>query len=218
MTLDEGNVPMTKDRSNAMMLGALGALSGAVAWALINLTDVIGLRFNWILFEGGINGFEALIELSALRLFPGLVFGLIIGVLLHRRGKVEGLRAAGYVAAAGLSYLCAFHAAYCVYDNFFSSEWDVVGYVISGIPAGFVGSLLLGLMTMLLLRAPGRLVLQLPVLVGGAAGALLGFLALRSFNSGWGFLTFFVLWQGAYAASLAPLLRAAPISGPSSSH
>jgi hypothetical protein len=42
--------------------------------------------------------------------------------------------------------------------------------------------------------------------LGTLAGALL---VLGSFDShnGWGFLPFFALWQGIYAASLAPLLR-----------
>jgi hypothetical protein len=50
------------------------------------------------------------------------------------------------------------------------------------------------------------LVLRVPVVVGTIAGALLGLGTLDNHN-GWGFVAFFVLWQGAYEASLAPLLR-----------
>jgi hypothetical protein len=217
MTLDEGSVPMTKDRSNVMTLGALGMLSGAVAWALVFLPGVVGLRVWWTVFRVA-NLSPDWVILSPLSLFPGLVFGFVVGVLLHRRGKVCGVRLAEYVAAAGAVYFCAFHVAWNVYPAFSLTDKDVVGYVISGIAAGIVGSLLLGLMTMLLLQSPGRQVLQLPVLVGGAAGALLGLVAHDHSRWGWTYLAFFVLWQGAYAASLAPLLRPAAISQQGLSH
>jgi hypothetical protein len=198
---------MTTDRSNAMTLGALGMLSGSVAWALINFADVVGLRFEWIHFHDPV-------EFAAVTLYPGLVFGLVIGFVLNRRGKVQGLRQVGYLAAATLAYFCAIHVAIHfaihVAKIFFPPPHnDVASSVISGIAAGLVGSLLLGLMTMLLLRAPGRLVLQRPVLVGGAVGALLGLIPLEHNDWCWSCLALFVLWQGAYAASLAPLLRQA---------
>jgi hypothetical protein len=215
MTLDEASVPVTTNRSNVMTLAAFGTLSGATAWALIHLIDVVGSWFGWSEFE--------LVDLflDALQLFPGLVFGLVIGALLHRRGKVEGLRQVGYVAASGLAYFCAVLVASHVKNTLFSPSilrLHVVDLAISGIPGGLVGCLLLGLMTMLLLRAPGRLVLRWPVLVGGAAGALLGLLALEHDDWDLGLLAFFVLWQGAYAASLAPLLRPAAISQQGLSH
>lgn len=196
-------MPMTEDRSNSMTLAALGMFSGAAAWALVNFTSDTGLRFEWTLFHGAIVFYPASV-------FPGLVFGLIIGVPLRRRGKVDGLRQLGFAAAAAFAYFCAFHVAFHVSDTFSPGDplGDFVGLAASGIPAGLVGSLVLGLSMRLLFRAPSRLVLRLPVLVGGAAGALLGLIEYDRT-----LLAFFVLWQGAYAASLAPLLRRAPIPG-----
>jgi hypothetical protein len=153
--------------------------------------------------------------LGPLSLFPGLVFGIAIGLLLHHRGKVEGLRYAGYVAAAGFAYFCAFQVAFDVDQTFFpffpgARGEALVGLVVSGILAGLVGSILLGLVTMRLLRVPARVVLRWSPGVGGAAGALLGITTDDHTEWAWPCLAFFVLWQGAYAASLAPLLRPAP--------
>ncbi len=193
----EGILPRPGDRANMAMLGMLGMLSGAASWALIDFSDQMNLNFQ----------FEGLgLLLLPIGVYPGLVFGLIVGALLHFRAKATWLRAAGYVFAAGLSYAGAFHVAFYIVANGFSGEETFLAYLVGGIPAGLAGSLLLGLLTKALLRAPGRLVLRGPVAIGTAAGALLGFASFDSHN-GWGFLTFFVLWQGAYGASLAPLLR-----------
>ena len=185
---------MTEDRSNAIALGALGMLSGAAAWAFVNFASMVrGTEF------------------TALSVAPGLVFGLAIGLLLHHRRKVGGIRYVGYVAAAGLAYFCAYHVAFYVDQTFFTwgfpSGEVVVGFVVSGILAGLVGGLLLGLVTIRLLHVPARVALRWSVGVGGAAGALLGITTHDNTEWGWTYLAFFVLWQGAYAASLAPLLR-----------
>jgi hypothetical protein len=82
-----------------------------------------------------------------------------------------------------------------------------VTITVSGIPAGLAGSLVLGVLARALLQVPARLVLRRPVIVGTLAGALLGLGSIDDHN-GLGFLAFFVLWQGAYGASLAPMLQA----------
>jgi hypothetical protein len=72
------------------------------------------------------------------------------------------------------------------------------------------GSLLLGFFTQALLDAAGR-DLRPSIVVGTAAGALLPLLT-------WGLgggpemgpFAFFALWQGAYGASLVPLIKTAP--------
>jgi len=196
---------MTEDRSNAALLGAPGILSGTVSWALSEYAR----GFNDIEWDG--------LLLSPLGVYPGLVFGLIIGFVFRRRGKIDGRRQVGYVLAAALAYFCAFHVALHVADHV---EINLPGYgddptksivaiAISGIPTGIVGSVLLGCMTTFLLRVSGRSVLRLPVLVGGAAGVLLGITAIKP-SSDYGVGFFFAIWQGVYAASLAPLLRGTP--------
>jgi hypothetical protein len=196
---------MTDGRSDTAILCALGALSGAVAWALISSAGESGLPLAWSFFDGAV-------ELSPLSLLPGLVFGVIIGALLHRRGKASRSTHVWYVIAAGFAYFCAVHVAVRIPMYFpdalnFGESSDLI---VSGIFAGLAGSFLLGAFTMRLLNAPGRLLLWVPLLVGTAAGALLGLTKHDHSRWGWTFLAFFVLWQGAYAASLAPLLRALP--------
>ena len=190
-------VPGPGDRSHAAKLAVLGMISGALSWALIDFSDRMDLKFQ----------FEGLgLLLLPVSIYPGLVFGLIVGALLRLRAKATWLRAAGYVFAAGLGYACAFHVAFYIVANGFGGDEAPLAYIVGGIPAGLAGSLVLGLSTKALLGVPGRLVLRRPVAIGTAAGALLGLAGLDSHN-GWGFLAFFVLWQGAYGASLAPLLR-----------
>ena len=89
-------MPTTVDRSNAITLGSLGMLSGAVAWALIVLVTLINPSFESPRWNG--------IIFNQISLLPGLVFGSLIGLLLNRRNGLEWRRHLGYVLAAGLAY------------------------------------------------------------------------------------------------------------------
>jgi hypothetical protein len=97
----------------------------------------------------------------------------------------------------------------------------VIGFSFMGLLAGFFGSWLLGMATAFLIRAPNRLVLSTPIVVGTAAGALFPLISyedalrwgplkmhLLSHYLPHGFSVFLVLWQAAYAASLVSLLHA----------
>jgi hypothetical protein len=188
---------LTEDQSNAGRLGTLGLLSGGVSWALIVIVSVGYPSFESPSWNGLI--------FSQLSILPGLVFGAIVGVSLRCRGWRGWL---GYVFAAGLAYYCAFHVAYHLFgilDNALRSVG--ASLIIAGIPAGLTGSFLLGLMTTQVFRAPRSFVLRRPVLIGGAVGALLWLAQVEQPPWAWGYLPLFALWQGAYAASLAPLLR-----------
>ena len=187
------------DLLNAVKLAMLGMVSGALSWWLIDLSDRSRLKFDLESFG---------IILMPISIYPGLVFGLFLGAFLRYRAKVTWLRGIGYVLAACLGYLAAFHVAFYIVTNKFNDESGALAYTVSGVPAGLAGSLLLGFLTKFLLEVPGRSTMGLPVAVGTVAGALL---ALGNFgDGGWGFLAFFILWQGAYCASLVPLLRAVP--------
>ena len=192
----EGFVPVRADLPNAAKLAVVGAVSGVIAWVIIDASDSGSLKFD--VEDYGI-------MLMPIAVYPGLVFGLLAGVYLRYRIRISGLRTIGYVLAAGLGYFAAFHVAFYIINAESDEQGAVVVNIISGVAAGFAGSLLLGLLSKFLLRMPARLVMGLPLLVGTASGA---FLALTSFDhNGWTFLAFFVLWQAAYGASLAPLLR-----------
>ena len=190
-------LPAPDDRLTAAKLAVLGMISGAVSWVLVDFSDQLDLSFD--------------IESTGLlflpiSIYPGLVFGLVFATLLHLWAKVLWLRAIGFVFAAGLAYLAAFHVAFHIIADGFSSADTSLPYIVGGIRGGLAGSLVLGLLTKFLLQVPARLVLRRPVVVGAIAGALLGLASFEDHN-GWGFFAFFVLWQGIYAASLASLMR-----------
>ena len=192
----KGFVPVRADLPNAAKLAVLGAIAGALSWLIVDASDSGSLKFDY-------EGYGVM--LLPIAVYPGLVFGLLVGAYLRYRTRISWLRAIGYVLAAGLGYFGAFHVAFYIINSESNDQGGVLTYIVSGVPAGLVGSLLLGLATKYLLRVPARLAMGLPLAVGTVGGALL---ALANFDDRWGFLAFFVLWQAAYGASLAPLLRA----------
>ena len=207
------NVAMTSDRSNSMTLGALGMLSGAVAWALVNLAHGFGLTLS--LTGRGVNWFVLLYPSAVI---PGLVFGLIIGSLLRRRCRAVGWRLVGYVVAAALAFFGAIHASVYFEVGFFGTlpygSPDANELAMTGFVGGLVWSLLLGLASIPLLRAPARVVLGLPVVIASAFGVLPGIVLYHLDHYGrgaWDWISFvlFAFGPGAYASSLAPVLRPA---------
>lgn len=193
------------------LLSAIGgAVSGSVAWGLLALLDVLDSDFD--LTPHGHGGLPIITSLSTI---PGSVFGVLFGAaLLWLRGIGIG-RFLGYVLASALGYLAAFHAA------FFSvlrlgekggSDPGVLAWGVGGLLGGFAGSFVLGLASKFLLRVSVAETLARPVLTGTIAGLLLSLLSLDSGGNGVprSLLVFFALWQAAYAASSAPLLRAQP--------
>jgi hypothetical protein len=187
-------------RAGALTLGILGAVCGGISWALVNYADDLNLKFDEERFG---------VLLLPISVFPGIVFGLVIGSALAFWRHASILRGGGYAIASSVGYLAAFHATFYVLGNLgegsSSGGPSVVEFSISGLPGGLAGSVLLGLATKFLFPVPGYRALVRSIVIGTLAGALLG---LGSFDdhNGWGFLAFFVLWQGLYGASLAPLI------------
>ena len=190
-------IPPTPSRSTALKLAALGGVSGAVSWALVNYAEPLNIKFE---FEG------AGVMLLPVGVFPGVVFGILFALALVLGRHANPLRALGYVLASSLAYLAAFHVAFYILGNMqHDSDSSILPYVIAGVPAGCAGSTLLGIFTKLLLPLRGRTFFVRSVIVGTLAGALL-VLGMYDDHNGWGFLAFFVLWQAAYGACLAPLM------------
>jgi hypothetical protein len=192
----EGLVPVRADLPNAAKLAVIGAISGGLSWFLIDASDSGSLKFDLESYG---------IMVLPIAVYPGLIFGQLAGGYLRYRTGSSWLRAIGYVLGAGFAYFAAFHVAFYIINSVSDDGGQTLAYVISGVPAGLVGSLLLGLASKYLIRVRARLVMGLPLAVGTVGGALL---VLGNFADRWGFLAFFVLWQAAYGASLAPLLRA----------
>jgi hypothetical protein len=191
-----------KRQPDAARIGAIGVLCGIAAWAFVHIAMLLGVPSLTL----PVRGTE--IVLSPLSTIPGLLFGAVFAVLFRQRGKIPGGRKLGYIAAAALAYFVAFQIA----DNSYL-RWLVdidpaaIRLAASGVLAGIAGSCLLGIMTMWLLPAPARVVLLHSVPMGGLAGIVLAFIDFDHTDWSWSILLLFVVWQGSYAACLAPALR-----------
>ena len=182
-------------RAAMLKLGALGALSGAISWAILNFGEQWGIDFK---VEG--DG----ILLIPFSVFPGVVFGVLFAAVLVLARRTDALRGLGYILASSAGYVAAFHLAFNIISNMPHGGDSFIAYVVGGVPAGFLGSFLLGLAARFLFPLGGRTAFRQSIVVGALAGALL---CLGKFDdpNGLGWLAFFVLWQGLYGASLAPL-------------
>jgi hypothetical protein len=183
----------------------LGTVSGSLAWGVLVLFDALNIDF--ILMPH-----DDLPIVTPLSTIPGLSFGVLFGAALLRARAIGLGRFAVYALASGLGYLAAFHA------SFFSVLWlaqddhrdpGLLAWGAGGLLGGLAGSLVLGLASKFLLRTRAMRVLGLPVISGAIFGVLLVLMSFEPEGHGvpTGLLVFFALWQGAYAASLAPLLR-----------
>jgi hypothetical protein len=179
---------------------------------LIALLDALDIDFA--LMPRG----EMLI-VNALSTIPGVVFGAFFGAALWRARGIGVGRFLTYILASGLGYLAAFHASFLSvawiaswFDEGGQSEPGWMAWALAGALGGLAGSLLLGLASKFLLRARIAQVLVAPLMVGTTAGGLLLLLSfdIHSGSTPKSLLVFFALWQAAYAASSAPLLRDRP--------
>jgi hypothetical protein len=187
----------TRPLRRAAGLSARGAISGVLAWALIVGARKLGIP-NDELRPG------LLVSVAAIA--PGLVFGVMLGAYLVIERRLDAMRAVAYCLASGISYYAAFHVAY----HLLASEAlgrSLAAFSAAGVAAGLTGSALLALLSMPLLRG-GIARLRLSVVVGTLAGALLPVSAIEGFEIVPGLGAFFAIWQGAYAASLAPAIDA----------
>jgi hypothetical protein len=189
------------DRSNLATLGVLGMLSGGVAWGLIMLIGALSAQDSYLSKLKGGNE----IGIYEVRVLPGLIFGLVIGFLWHRRNMSSPRGVLGYALASTLAYFLAFEFALHTFDRWPGMS-ENLSLALSGIIAGLIGCCVLGIATAFLFRISYQSALGLPVLMGTAAGALL---PLINLDDAWGvsWLVFYVLWQGAYAASLVRLMQ-----------
>jgi hypothetical protein len=178
--------------ATARTLGVRGAIAGALAWLAIVVLDKLGIPA-----ASDVSGFQ----LGPLTLVPGLAFGVVVGMQLAVRGRLVA-----YVVASTLAYLLAYHVAY--YMGAIMRLDNILLLALDGVVAGLCGSMLLAFLTMALLRVDASAV-RLSVAIGGAAGVLLPLATMGDWRGvALGPLVFFVLWQAAYAASLAPVTDA----------
>lgn len=176
---------------------ALGALSGTLATLAIFVPQ-------WLNFydalEGNLRAGGMELSLSPLTLAPGLVFGLILGQALRRRGLMPGGRYAAYIAAAGLSYFVTVQVTLTILIDMLDN------IVLIGVAAGAIGAALLAAATAALIpdfrhRRP----MIAMILAGAVLGAALFFAISSEHFFGWFLL--FAPWQAGYAAAMATALE-----------
>lgn len=134
---------------------------------------------------------------------PGLIFGVVIGLALHRGRFLAPAGVAVFLAAAALFHAAAFYAAMFLLgpmERLFGHE-SPASYAAAGVIAGAIGGGLLARTSAFLMP-----VMRWPLLA--AAGAALGALLPIGNLPTIGPWVFYILWQAGYAASLAAALRA----------
>ncbi len=132
---------------------------------------------------------------------PGLVFGLIVGGALLRRGLAGPWVYAAYAVASSASCYAAIYFAVAVY-NAFNGNMLLIGFC-----AGLLGSACLTGVSALLFRFLRR---PAPCLLMLGAGCVLG--GLLALDEG---LVLFASWQAGYAAALAAAVPGTPrVEGP----
>ncbi len=184
---------MTERWRTMALWSALGALSGTIATLAIFVPQWLG--FDNAL-EGSLRAGGFQLSISPVSLAPGLVFGLIMGHALRRRGPVTAGRYAAYIAAAGLSYFVTVQITLNILIDLLDNVVTV------GVAAGAIGAALLAAATAALFpdfRQPRPVIAM--VLSGAALGAALFFAISMEQFVGW--LLLFAPWQAGYAAAMA---------------
>lgn len=173
---------------------ALGAVSGLCAtlstFVFAWIDDNFG-RPDDLMVGFGLGGLKFVF--MSLSIFPGLVFGLIAGFALRRRGLLGGWRYPAYVAASTLSYFGAF--------ELILNYLRTADMLEAGMIAGLFGAGLLTAASAVLIPVFRR---ARPCLIMIAAGTLLGaLLDFRAGNSFFNLLALLLPWQAGFAAAMA---------------
>lgn len=176
----------------------LGALSGLGATLSFHAFEWIGLFREKTIDLGSMHLLLKAVEvtISPLSLGPGLVFGLIVGYALRRRGLAGGWRYPAYAAAATLSYFAAVQLT--------------LGYLVDAVDNLFVDGMIAGLFGAGLLTALSAALMPVfrrvrPCVAMIVAGTVLGALLVTPIAGGefFGWLALFAPWQAGFAAAMA---------------
>ena len=175
----------------------LGALSGTLATLAIFIPRWLGF---YDALEANLTAFGFGFLISPLSVAPGLIFGLILGYALRRRGLAHDGIYAAYILAASLSYFVTVQLTI----NIIMALLDNTALI--GIVAGAIGAALLAGATAALIpdfrhRRPAMAM----ILAGAVLGAALFFSIESEQFFGWFLL--FAPWQAGYAAAMATALE-----------
>jgi len=165
----------------ARMFAALGSLSGCIVWILLYLHHLMvenpSREIDLPLIGPGHK-----LRFDDFSMLPGFVFGVVIGLALHRRRLVSAVQVTAYVAAAIVANFVATNLAYGIVVDA-DSKLDVTWI---GMIAGFAGAACLTLLSLPIFP----FCRQWRVGLADEIGTL-------------GFLILYGVWQAGYAAALA---------------
>jgi hypothetical protein len=147
---------------------------------------------------------------GAIYLFPGLVFGVVFGPLLHWRRRLSRSGAVLYALVAAVANAVA--VMLCVsalhpVDDLLPFDNLILDLAAAGIIAGAGGGALLSMFLAALDRGN---VDRLAIAVAAALGALTPLVIVFDYL---GVYAFYMIWQGGYAAAVAISVRVGPNQG-----
>jgi hypothetical protein len=186
-----------------LSFAACGALSGVAAGlscAFLRLGEADTIEIAGYCFGLKATSTSACQAIdSAFYLFPGLVFGLVIGPLLLWRGELRATGAIAYAAAATIANAVA--VLLCVslmhpLDDLLPFDNPILELALSGIIASIAGAVLLG--AALRLLKPG---IPRGATIAIAAGLGVVTPIVIMFDN-IGVVGFYIVWQTGYAVAL----------------
>ena len=175
---------MTATRRTARTIaiaGAVGAVSGLASYLLPTVIGALGIDASLSFVDW------------LLRLWPGIIFGVGVGLYFANMGVASSWRAAGFVPLDTAAWYAALWFAINGAKELgfpFTELWQL------GIASGLIGASLVALSALALFPLFRRWKFVAAMIVaGGAAGVLLG-----NGTDGLALAVLFVAWQGAVAA------------------
>src|SRR5262249_42751399 len=179
--------------------GMFGRASGCVAWAVLHLLALVEFHIEYVLPLQLFGLYD--LTFDDFSLVPGLVFGVVIGLALHRRRLTSLLQIGIYALAATASNFAAYNLATHLADfgGMLRLTWI-------RLLAGLLGPACLTVLSLPMFPfirhwRPCLLMLLAGLLLGGLLS-----IALRMGSFPFGLLALYGPWQAGYAAALGTTL------------
>lgn len=217
-TVQPGN-GAREDRRRVLILLFLGL--GAGSGVAAGLLDYSGIFFNYgEIYPVPFTDFEVFISSSII--FPGVFFGLAVGIALYVLGFVDTDRITSFVLATTLASIVAANTGYAVAEIAGLSDTTGEFWMLEAAVEGLVGTVIMATAAAVLFvwcRRPRRWVML--VAAGGAAGGLAAGLAFgwiedsafSEAGSGdiyWAWLAYMAIFYGAFGAALGAFVPTGP--------
>lgn len=212
-----------EDRRRALILLFLGLGAGSgVAAGLLDYSEIF---FNYgEIYAVPDTDFEFFISSSII--FPGVIFGLAVGIALYVLGFVDADKITSFTLATTLASIVAANTGYIVADIAGLSDTTGEFWMLEATVDGLVGAVIMATAAAALFvwyRQPRRWVML--VVAGGAAGGLGAWLAFGWIEDSafseygsddvyWAWLGVMAIFYGGFGAALGAFVPTGPPVGP----